>query len=149
MSKTERKLANFEFGFADSVDLATRVCDYIAEVQKEFDGDTSWIEGLPDHQQKTVLNLMNSKQEEVEYLEARLLDPEELFNQIKFLYTLAVSLENTGLSSQLLYEHLVEQYEERVMPLIRLIEHGLREQWGYIFAQAFMATRMRKAMKLK
>lgn len=149
MSKTERKLANFEFGFADSADFALRVRDYIAEVQDEFDGDISWIEGLPDHQQKTVLDLMKSKQEEVEYLEARLADPEELFTQITFLYTLAVSLENTGLSSQLLYGHLVDQYEERVMPLIRLIEHGLREQWGYIFAQAFLATRMRRAMKLK
>lgn len=149
MSKSERKLANFEFGFEDSADFALQVRGYIADVEKELDGDISWIEGLPDHQRKTVLDLMNSKQDEVEYLEVRLEKPDELFDQIKFLYTLAVALENTGLSSQLLYEHLVDQYEERVMPLIRLIEHGMKKQWGYIFAQAFLATRMRKAMRSK
>ncbi len=130
-----------EFGL-DLETTTALVAEYTQTLVDEIKGYQDWLasDDFPHATaRKRARESLQHDQEELGYFQSS--TPLKIFGLLGAMYTEAQVHESEGLGETAVANLILDGHEEDFMPLARFIEHGIKTEWGYHFAQVLLAIK--------
>jgi hypothetical protein len=140
----ETPFKEMPFGFANETEFSSRVRQYVEELKEDSAEVTPEDLNSPDKRLKdSLIRLLKKHEREVATLEERLLDSVTFYDYVLSVYNRIIELEKVGKSRLDIVNTFIDEDEQGILAINGLLEHGIRQRWGYHFIQGFLATRLR------